>query len=123
MVERTAIELDGGRAEGLTVHLPRTTLIVASTEVGYVMCGALDVRLLDERLAARGIVAARAVGVRTLRELLDAPIDDLTRAAAALGIHPGMTGREALGRMLPGSAPTGPTPAGEGAGRRGGYRR
>jgi uncharacterized protein YunC (DUF1805 family) len=101
MIERTSIALRGGSAEGITVRLPRTTLIVATTELGYVMCGALDVRLLDERLADRGIVAARVVGVRSLAELLQAPIDDLTAAAAACGIARGMAAREALERMLP----------------------
>ena len=100
MVEMIPIPLGHGTAVGITVRLPRTTLLVAATDAGYLMCGALDVRLLDERLASRAIVAARAVGVRTIDELLAAPIDDLTSAAAALGLTRGMPGREALERML-----------------------
>jgi uncharacterized protein YunC (DUF1805 family) len=100
MVEMTPIPLARGTALGITVRLPRTTLIIAATELGYVMCGALDVRLLDERLRARGIVAARVLGVHSLDDLLDAGIDDLTAGAAALGLERGMSGREALERML-----------------------
>jgi len=89
-----------GHAIAITVTLPRTTLVVVTTGTGYVMCGALDVRLLDERLAARGIVAARAVGVRTVAELLDAPLEDVTRAAEAIGVRRGMRGRDAVLCML-----------------------
>lgn len=89
-----------GTAIAITVTLPRTTLVIVTTETGYVMCGALDVRLLDERLAARSIVAARAVGVRTVAELLDAPLEDVTQAAEALGVRRGMRGRDAVVCML-----------------------
>jgi uncharacterized protein YunC (DUF1805 family) len=41
-------------------------------ENGYIMCGALDVALLHEKLADRKIIADRAVGVRTIEQLLDA---------------------------------------------------
>ena len=39
-------------------------------EVGYIMCGALDVGLLNAKLKERKIVAGRAVGVRTIEQLL-----------------------------------------------------
>lgn len=100
MVEMTPIALMRGTAVGITVRLSRTTLIVAAAPGGYVMCGALDVRLLDERLKARRIVAARVLGARSLSDLLQADVDDLTEGAAALGVARGMSGREALERML-----------------------
>lgn len=82
------------------VKLPKTTLITVSTSKGYIMCGALDVSLLNERLAARNIIAARAVGVKTIAELLAAPMESVTIEAEKLGIVPGMSGVEALERML-----------------------
>lgn len=99
MVQTQNVPLSRSTAVGVTVALPRTTLIAVATEVGYVMCGALDVRLLDERLSSRGIVAARVLGVRSIEALLDAPVDDLTTEAATLGVRRGMTGRDALERM------------------------
>ncbi|RXZ84334.1 DUF1805 domain-containing protein [Paenibacillaceae bacterium] len=84
---------------GVEVKLPKTTLLTLSTDKGYIMCGALDVTLLNERLKERHIVAGRAVGVRTLDELLEAPLESITHAAADLGITPGMSGREALRLM------------------------
>ena len=44
------------------MNLPKTTLLTISNEHGYIMCGALDVGLLNEKLADRKIIAGRAVG-------------------------------------------------------------
>lgn len=64
------------------------------------MCGALDVGLLNERLKDRGIIAGRAVGVKTLDQLLNAPLESVTLEAEQLGITAGMSGRDALLKML-----------------------
>ncbi|KGE18510.1 YunC family protein [Paenibacillus wynnii] len=85
---------------GVEVKLPKTTLLTISTSKGYIMCGALDVGLLNERLKERHIIAGRAVGVRTLPELLAAPLESVTLEAENLGILPGMTGADALLRMM-----------------------
>lgn len=85
---------------GVEVKLPKTTLLSISTKKGYIMCGALDVSLLNERLSDREIIAGRAVGVRTLEELLEAPLESVTITAEALGIEAGMKGAEALQKML-----------------------
>ncbi len=85
---------------GVEVKLPKTTLLSISTDKGYIMCGALDVGLLNDKLSDRGIIAARAVGVRTLPQLLAAPLESVTLEAEKLGIVPGMSGAEALLLML-----------------------
>jgi uncharacterized protein YunC (DUF1805 family) len=87
-------------ATGIEVTLPKTTLVTVSTDKGYIMCGALDVQLLNERLSDRRIIAGRAVGVRSIEQLLDAPLEAVTQEAAALGIATGMSGRDALLRMM-----------------------
>mgnify|MGYP001458666974 CR=1 FL=1 len=88
------------QAIGIEVRLPGTTLLVVTTGIGYIMCGALDVHLLNTRLKDRRIVAGRAVGVRTIEELLAAPLESVTSAAEALGVTAGMPGREAVRLML-----------------------
>jgi uncharacterized protein YunC (DUF1805 family) len=90
------------------VRLPKTNLLAICCNTGYAMCGALDVTLLREQLADRGIVAVRAVGVRTLQELLDGQVESCTQAAEALGIHQGMPIREALLRMRRAETNAGP---------------
>ena len=94
------LDVDGVSITGIEVKLPKTTLLVLTTDLGYIMCGALDIQLLNEQLADREIVAARAVGVRTLEDLLEAPLESVTHTANKFGITPGMTGREAIRKMM-----------------------
>ncbi|GAB6876727.1 YunC family protein [Thermaerobacter litoralis] len=112
VVEVRPIPLRGGTAIGVKVELPKTRLVAIATPAGYIMCGALDVRLLDDLLGARRIVAGRALGVRDFDDLLDRPLESVTSTARELGIHPGMKGREALERLLA----TEPVPAAPGGG-------
>lgn len=91
---------NGTTVLGVEVKLPKTTLLSISTDRGYIMCGALDVALLNSKLKSREIIAGRAVGVRTLEELLDAPLESVTHTAESMGIVPGMRGHEALALML-----------------------
>ena len=100
MIEETHVVIDGTPVRAITVELPSTRLVILAARTGYLMCGALDVELLDTRLAQRRIVAGRALGVRSYDDLLEQPLDRVTQAAADLGIRPGMTGREALRRLL-----------------------
>jgi uncharacterized protein YunC (DUF1805 family) len=101
MVSLVPVPVAGGIATGITVELPRTRLVILSGSRGYIMCGALDVALLDSgHLRAREIVAGRAVGVRTLDDLLAAPLESVTSAGRELGLNPGMTGREAVALLL-----------------------
>ncbi len=100
MISMTPIRLSKGQAIGITVELPNTHLVIAATATGYIMCGALDVALLDRLLGHRGIVAGRSLGVRNLTDLLDRPLESVTAGAAQQGIEPGMTGRDALEILL-----------------------
>lgn len=86
MMRVEPILLEGHTAIAIEVKLPKTTLLVVTTDKGYIMCGALDVALLNERLSERNIVAARATGVRTIEELLEAPLESVTHTAEDLGI-------------------------------------
>ena len=83
----------------IEVDLPKTRLIAIQAPIGYIMCGALDVRLLDATLRERAIIAGRAVGVRTVEQLLAAPLESVTQAAEELGIRVGTSGRDALQLM------------------------
>lgn len=100
MMYMEPLDIDGHVAIGMEVKLPKTTLLIVSTDKGYIMCGALDVTLLNERLKDRKIIAGRATGVRTIEQLLAAPLESVTLEAETLGIHPGMSGRDAILRMF-----------------------
>ncbi|WML41056.1 DUF1805 domain-containing protein [Neobacillus sp. OS1-2] len=100
MIELSPIEIDGHTFLAVTVLLPKTTLLTVSNDKGYIMCGALDVSLLNEKLKDRKIIAGRAVGVRTIEQLLNAPLESVTLEAEELGIHQGMIGKDALLKMV-----------------------
>lgn len=100
MVSLEPIVLGGHAFTAVTVRLPKTTLLTISNSNGYIMCGALDVGLLNTKLDDRKIVAGRAVGVKTIEELLEAPLESVTSEAKRLGIVEGVIGKQALLRMV-----------------------
>lgn len=100
MITIHPIEIDGIHFTGIQVELPKTNLLMISNEIGYIMCAALDVNLLNEYLSDRKIVAGRAKGVRTVEQLLDAPLEKITDASRTYGWEVGMTGREALLKIV-----------------------
>lgn len=100
MISLSPIMIEGHSFSAVSVQLPKTTLLTVSNDNGYIMCGALDVGLLNTKLHDRGIIAGRAIGVKTIEQLLNAPLESVTSAAELLGIHEGMSGKEALLHMI-----------------------
>lgn len=100
MVSTETLIIQGYSFTAVTVFLPKTTLLTISNDKGYIMCGALDVGLLNAKLADRKIIAGRAVGVKTIEELLYAPLESVTLEAKKLGIKKGMIGEKALLKMI-----------------------
>jgi len=101
MLNVEKIYLEGYEFLSYEVYLPKTTLLVVTNDVGYIMCAALDVDFLNEtpKLRERKIIAGRAEGVRTIDQLLEAPLAKVTLAAEELGIKSGTSGKEALVKM------------------------
>jgi len=100
MVHIEPIPLKNGVAIGVRLEFPKTNVLAISTKNGYLMCGVLDVRGLDEKLAERKIVAARVTGVKTFEDMLKATVQQATEEAKKIGIVEGeTTGKEALEKM------------------------
>ncbi|NRD76410.1 DUF1805 domain-containing protein [Bacillus sp. BRMEA1] len=100
MIDISPVTINGYTFLAVTVLLPKTTLLAVTNDKGYIMCGALDVGLLNDKLRDRRIIAGRAVGVRTIEQLLNAPLESVTYEAEELGIHKGMIGKDALLKMI-----------------------
>ncbi|WP_284141662.1 MULTISPECIES: DUF1805 domain-containing protein [unclassified Virgibacillus] len=96
MMDVKPIQLDGRTFIATRVELPKTNLLIVSNDIGYIMCAALDVDVLDEKLADRKVIAGRASGVRTIDDLLSAPLEKVTKASDVYGWEAGMIGKEAL---------------------------
>lgn len=99
MMSVKPIDIEGKTFTATTVELPKTTLLVVSNDIGYIMCAALDVDIFNEveKLRERNVIAGRALGVRTIDQLLNAPLQKVTDASKELyGWEVGMIGKEAL---------------------------
>lgn len=89
-----SLDIPIGKKKGVgwEIDLPGAPLIVARGSKGFVMCGYLNVAAADKFEAAAAVVR----GVKSLDELLEKPVVEVSRAAGRLGIKPGMTGLRAL---------------------------
>lgn len=91
------LTLDGVSFE--TTHIPtaQTNILLVKGALGFVGCGYFDVAVANKV----GDAAAIVTGVKTIDEVLAAPVVRLSDKARELGVTEGMTGREAallLGR-------------------------
>lgn len=97
MVHVENIEIGGHPFTTTHVALPKTNLLIVSNDIGYIMCAALDVDVFDDMLADRKVIAGRAKGVRTIQDLLDAPLEKVTNASREnYDWEVGMIGKDAL---------------------------
>ncbi len=84
--------IDGKKVQGIEIPLAGAPLILVRGARGFVMCGYLDLQTADKVKAAAAVVR----GVSSVDDLLAKPVAGVSAAAAALGVKPGMTGRDAL---------------------------
>ncbi|MBO1004982.1 YunC family protein [Pseudogracilibacillus auburnensis] len=97
MITINPVDIEGIIFTAIRVELPKTNLLVVCNEIGYIMCAALDVDILNEKLKERKVIAGRGMGVRTIDDLLHAPLESVTDAAKEqYGWEVGMIGKDAL---------------------------
>lgn len=90
------IILDNIEIQTFQIKLQNANLVLAIASKGYVMCGYLDINIAEKL----GDVACIVSGVETVEELLTKPVVKLTRQAEKLGISLGLSGKEALQKMI-----------------------
>jgi uncharacterized protein YunC (DUF1805 family) len=98
----------GGEAIGMSHRWNRGQYCSILTKAGIVGCGIYDLKTPAE--FGQAIAIAKGTPAHPLVEpedLLDAKIVGCTPKAEAYGIRPGMTGREAVERMLAAGEETG----------------
>jgi len=89
-------ELDGHKLYGYAIKITNGTLLVIRAEKGVLGCGYLNVDVADKLNDVLAIVS----GVKNYDDMLNATVKAVSQAAAALGITAGMSGRDALRKML-----------------------
>lgn len=95
------LQFENGTAIGISNRWERGQYCSILTRLGIVGCGIYDLKTPAE--FGQAIAIARGTPAQPLTEpedLFDAKIVGVTPQAEALGIRPGMTGREAVELML-----------------------
>src|SRR5690625_3298902 len=96
MIKKNTIEEEGKEYTAVRVELPKTNLLMVSNDFEYIMCAALDIDLLSNMLAVRKVIDGSAFVVRSIYDLLHAPLEKITDASKEYGWEIGMTGKDAL---------------------------
>src|SRR5687767_2479652 len=95
------LQFENGTAIGISNRWERGQYCSILTRLGIVGCGIYDLKTPAE--FGQAIAIAKGTPAKPLTEpedLFDAKIVGVTPQAEALGIRPGMTGREAVEKML-----------------------
>jgi len=99
--DQRVIKTDHGQALGTSYRWPGGQYCAIHTGRGLVGCGIYDVNVAGEfGLAVAIAKGTPAVPLVQPEDLFEAKIVDASEPAKALGISPGMTGLEALNKLL-----------------------
>ena len=84
--------IQGKKMTGVEIALPGSPLVLVHATGGFVMCGYLNIEAADKLGAAAALVR----GVKTIDDLLKAPVQAVSKAAQEKGVQVSMTGEKAL---------------------------
>ena len=90
------VQLDNQSLEAVTLPTPNTKILVVRARLGILGCGYISL----ETAAKVGDALAVVSGVSSYDDMLQASVKAVSPAAEALGVRPGMTGRDALKKMV-----------------------
>ena len=90
------IKLDGHTLDAVTFPTQNTKILVIRAGHGLLGCGYISL----ETAAKVGDALAVVSGVSSYEDMLQASVKAVSPAAEVLGVRPGMTGREALLKLL-----------------------
>ena len=90
------VQLDGHTLDAVTFPTQNTKILVIRAARGLLGCGYISA----ETAAKVGDALAIVSGVSNYEDMLQASVKAVSPAAEALGVRPGMTGRDALLKLL-----------------------
>lgn len=90
------VQLNGHDLDAVCFATQNTKILVIRAARGILGCGYIS----QDTAAKVGDALAVVSGVSCYGDMLKASVKAVSPAAEALGVHPGMTGREALEKML-----------------------
>ena len=90
------VKIDGNTLDAIAFATQNTKILVIRAPRGLLGCGYISA----ETAAKVGDALAVVSGVANYDDMLSATVKAVSPAAEALGVNPGMTGRDALLKML-----------------------
>ncbi|WP_291322247.1 DUF1805 domain-containing protein [Desulfonatronospira sp.] len=87
--------IDGKTCWYVEFPTPKTRLLAVRGEKGILGCGYFNMAVAEKIDEALAIVR----GVQSVEDMLEAEVKKVSPAAQVLGVHAGMTGREAMQLM------------------------
>ena len=94
MVE--TIRIDGHEFTGYQIPTEHGTILLLQGARGFLGCGYFNIETANKMREHVAIVR----GVKTFDDMLAAPVAACSSAAANLGLRPGMSGRDALLKLV-----------------------
>ena len=91
-----SVQLDGNSLDAITFATQNTRILAIRAPRGLLGCGYIS----TETAAKVGDALAVVSGVSGYEDMLKASVKAVSPAAEALGVRPGMSGRDALLKML-----------------------
>jgi len=91
-----SLQLDGNTLDAIAFATQNTRILVIRAARGLLGCGYIS----TDTAAKVGDALAVVSGVSSYDDMLRASVKAVSPAAEALGVRPGMTGRDALLKML-----------------------
>lgn len=89
------VDIGGQTADGYVIPLETCKLVFITKGNSLLACGAVDVMVMDKF----NVPTAKVTGVATVEDLLNGEVKAVNKAAEALGIAAGVSGRDALAKM------------------------
>jgi len=97
MIEVSPINIEDRTATGLRVQLPNSPpLVMIIGRKGFVACGFINMDAAEKL----NVAAAMVSGVKGFEDVLNAEVKAATSKAQALGVKPGMKGKDAVRMFL-----------------------
>lgn len=99
MIQIEMLNVAGKAVQGLRIQEPggngHPNMLILLCEKGYIMCG-----YLNKEAADKFEDAAAVVGGSTFEEILANPVKAVTKKAEELGIEIGMSGAQAVEKLI-----------------------
>jgi uncharacterized protein YunC (DUF1805 family) len=90
------IVINGNEFEGFCIATEAASILMIKAPHGFLGCGYFNIETADKLLEHVAIVT----GVKSFDDMLDAEVVKCSNSAETVGIRKGMTGREALLKMV-----------------------